>query len=75
MDDSGEIHFAQERCIGCGLCVGVCPSGALQMALWYEPEQPKIPRNTADTYVRLAKARGVGSLLGAGLGILKRMVR
>jgi len=55
--------------------VGVCPSGALEMALRDEPEQPKIPRNTADTYVQIAKARGVGSLLGAGLGILKRMVR
>lgn len=75
MYDSGEIHFAQERCIGCGLCVGVCLSGALEMALRDEPEQPKIPRNTADTYVQIAKARGVGSLLGAGLGILKRLVR
>jgi len=75
MDDSGEIHFAQERCIGCSLCVGVCPSGALEMTLRDELEQPKIPRNTVDTYVRLAKARSLGSLLGAGLGILKRMVR
>ena len=71
LDDLGYINFAQNRCIGCGLCVGVCPSSALQLVLREEPQQPKIPRNTAGTYLNLAKARGLDNVL-ANLWIILR---
>ena len=63
LDDLGNINFAQNRCIGCGLCVGVCPSSALQLVLREEPQQPKIPRNTIGTYLNLSKARGLDNML------------
>lgn len=61
-DAHGEVSFAQQRCIGCGLCVGVCPSEALQMVPKAELEQPRIPKNTVNTYINLSKARGLGNI-------------
>lgn len=29
-----ELAFAPEKCIGCGACVAVCPSGALEIDKW-----------------------------------------
>lgn len=36
------VQFDEERCKGCGLCVGVCPQGIIEMAgrrnaLGYQP--------------------------------------
>ncbi len=62
MDDDGEVHFTQARCIGCGLCVGVCPSEALQLVLKPELDHPRIPKNTIQTYLSIARARGLGAV-------------
>ena len=56
------IDFNPVRCIGCGLCAGVCPTQAVVMVR-KTAKQPAIPKNTLATYVRLAKARGIGHLL------------
>jgi Fe-S-cluster-containing hydrogenase component 2 len=58
----GEIHFESIRCIGCGLCVSVCPTGAVAMVEKPQSQQPKIPKNTAGTYIKIAWSRGVGKL-------------
>lgn len=74
-EEHGTINFAQERCIGCGLCVGVCPSDALQLVRRAKQEQPKIPKSTTDTYLTLARARGLGNLLINFWAILRSLLR
>jgi ferredoxin-type protein NapF len=32
MDGRGRPHVEKDRCIGCGSCVGVCPSQAITLA-------------------------------------------
>jgi Fe-S-cluster-containing hydrogenase component 2 len=62
MDDPGQINFESVRCIGCGLCTGVCPTGSMKLVIKPEPEQPKIPRDTTETYIQIARVQGVGKL-------------
>jgi Na+-translocating ferredoxin:NAD+ oxidoreductase subunit B len=56
------IEFNPVRCIGCGLCAGVCPTQAVVMVR-KTVKQPAIPKHTLATYIRLAKARGIGHVL------------
>jgi Fe-S-cluster-containing hydrogenase component 2 len=62
-DGTDGIHFDPVRCIGCGLCVGVCPTGAVQIVQKSAPEKPKIPKNTAMTYLNIAWLQGLGKVL------------
>ena len=32
VDESGAVHIDATQCNGCGLCVGVCPFGAIRRA-------------------------------------------
>jgi ferredoxin len=48
----------QERCIGCGLCVSTCETGALTLTRKPEAEQRSIPRNIVAANLQLAQARG-----------------
>ena len=34
----GKIQYDKEKCIGCKLCINVCPSGAIE----FKPEEKKI---------------------------------
>ena len=57
----------RDRCIGCGLCVTTCTTEALSLERKPESEQPYVPKNLADTNIRLAQARGklgVGKMVG-----------
>ncbi|MBN2001556.1 4Fe-4S binding protein [candidate division KSB1 bacterium] len=47
-----------KRCIGCGLCVSTCPSDALRLQRKPVSGQPHVPKNNADAYIRLGRARG-----------------
>jgi NAD-dependent dihydropyrimidine dehydrogenase PreA subunit len=64
VDDLAKL--ADHRCIGCGLCVSTCPTGALMLERKPADRQPRVPRNTATSMLRLAwkrKATGPGDLL------------
>lgn len=68
---SRKIHLSPERCIGCGLCTTRCPSGALVLTRKAPEQQPKIPRNTTASYLRLAAKRGLGTLIANGWLLVK----
>jgi Fe-S-cluster-containing hydrogenase component 2 len=62
----GTISLNQDRCIGCGLCVSTCPSGA--MSLTRKAAPPSIPKDTVSNYVQMAQARDkLGLLRMAGM--------
>ena len=70
MGDDGLVLY-EHRCIGCGLCVTTCTTGALTLARKLDEEQPVVPRDFADMQFRRGRRRGV---LGAGK-IVKTAVR
>ena len=70
----GSIHFDPARCIGCGLCTSRCPSGALTLAVKNQHRHPRIPKNTAWTYLTLSKKRGLKNLLANLWHILKNQL-
>ena len=62
-DGKDGIKFESVRCIGCGLCVSVCPTGAVQIVPKSTLDQPKIPKNTALTYLNIARSQGLRKVL------------
>jgi Pyruvate/2-oxoacid:ferredoxin oxidoreductase delta subunit len=56
---NGAAQIQDERCIGCGLCVTTCDTGALSLERKPEAEQPYIPKNTVENWMRLGRQRGV----------------
>jgi ferredoxin len=65
--DDGRAVLDPDRCIGCGLCVTTCPAEALSLARKPEAQQPTVPKDITETYIRLGRARGkmgMGDLAG-----------
>jgi Pyruvate/2-oxoacid:ferredoxin oxidoreductase delta subunit len=56
---NGTAQIQDERCIGCGLCVTTCDTGALSLERKPEAEQPYIPKDTVENLLRLGRQRGV----------------
>ena len=47
-----------DRCIGCGLCVTTCPSGSLSLVRKPQDEQPYVPKDIVENFIKLGQARG-----------------
>lgn len=65
--DSKKAILDSNRCIGCGLCVGTCPTGSLSLVRKPKAKQPYVPRDIVETHIKLGKARGklgVGKMVG-----------
>jgi Na+-translocating ferredoxin:NAD+ oxidoreductase subunit B len=60
MNDSGITAVVNlERCIGCGLCVTVCEFDAISLCDKKDVERWEPPRTLVDTYMRIAKEKGL----------------
>ena len=57
LGDGHAVHDP-DRCIGCGLCITTCPTGALSLVRKPESAQPGVPKNVTEHYLRLGQARG-----------------
>jgi Fe-S-cluster-containing hydrogenase component 2 len=56
-ENEGAMEVDLTRCIGCGLCISVCPTEAIRLI---EKEQRKIPPKEFDELLsNMAKERGV----------------
>jgi Fe-S-cluster-containing hydrogenase component 2 len=56
---NGHAKILDERCIGCGLCVTTCETGALSLERKSTEELPYIPKDSQENLLRLARQRGV----------------
>jgi electron transport complex protein RnfB len=70
----GRVALDLDRCIGCGLCVTTCPSGALRLTRKPEADQPAVPRDITDTFLRLARVQGKLSIVDMVTMLLKSRV-
>ena len=62
--DGGKVSLEVDRCIGCGLCVSTCPSGALRLMRKPKSAQPYVPRNSVEAAIRLGRVRGRMTVAG-----------
>jgi Pyruvate/2-oxoacid:ferredoxin oxidoreductase delta subunit len=55
-EDGDRLVLHTDRCIGCGLCVSTCPSGALTLVRKPDSERTQLPINMDATWRTIAQA-------------------
>ena len=56
--DDGHAVLNLDHCIGCGLCITTCPTESLSLVRKPDMEQPYVPKDFAETNIKLGRARG-----------------
>ena len=56
--ENGEISLNNDRCIGCGLCVTTCPTGALTLIRKPKDNKHSVPKNFVYMNIKLGQQRG-----------------
>jgi electron transport complex protein RnfB len=56
--DNGHASLDLDRCIGCGLCVTTCPSESLSLRRKPAEEQPYVPKDIVENYIKMGQFRG-----------------
>jgi Fe-S-cluster-containing hydrogenase component 2 len=54
-EKGAKVLLNADRCIGCGLCVSTCPTGALSLVRKPESSQRDIPATFYDTWYKISE--------------------
>ena len=56
-EDGDQVALNADRCIGCGLCVSTCPSGALTLVRKPSSELTRVPIDLDATWRTISQAQ------------------
>jgi Fe-S-cluster-containing hydrogenase component 2 len=54
-EENDKVSLNADRCIGCGLCVSTCPTGALSLVRKPESALKDVPATLYDTWYKIAE--------------------
>ncbi len=54
-EEGAEVSLNPDRCIGCGLCVSTCPTGALSLVRKPESALKDVPATLHDTWYKITE--------------------
>ena len=57
-EEGDRVTLNTDRCIGCGLCVSTCPTGALTLVRKPDSERTQTPLTMNATWRTISQAQG-----------------